>query len=165
MQVFRVRTPPEAIALVSRLLEYTPGARITPLQACAHPFFNELREGNKVLPNGREFPPLFNFTEQGESIASATSRQTYSSSYLLLELAIQPSLNASLLPRNPNDAPSNAGQSSSSQPSAGGGNVNETSSNQQSQSSLNQSDITIQTADSTTVKADASQQVQASTMG
>lgn len=67
LQVFRVRTPPEAIALVSRLLEYTPGARITPLQACAHPFFNELREGNKVLPNGREFPPLFNFTEQGEN--------------------------------------------------------------------------------------------------
>ena len=66
-QVFRVRTPPEAIALVSRLLEYTPGARITPLQACAHPFFNELREGNKTLPNGREFPPLFNFTEQGKS--------------------------------------------------------------------------------------------------
>lgn len=66
MQVFRVRTPPEAIALVSRLLEYTPGARITPMQACAHPFFNELREGSKVLPNGREFPPLFNFTEQGE---------------------------------------------------------------------------------------------------
>jgi hypothetical protein len=68
-------------------------------------------------------------------------------------------LNASLLPRNPNDAPSNAGQSSSSQPSAATG--NETSSNQQS---LNQSDITIQ-SDSTTVKADASQQVQASTMG
>lgn len=83
----------------------------------------------------------------------------------ILELAIQPSLNASLQARNPNDAPS-AGQSSSSQPSAGGGNVNEPSSNQQqSQSSLNQSDITIQTADSTTVKADASQQVQASSMG
>lgn len=61
-----MRTPPEAIALVSRLLEYTPGARITPLQACAHPFFNELREGNKILPNGREFPPLFNFTELGK---------------------------------------------------------------------------------------------------
>ena len=66
--MFRVRTPPEAIALVSRLLEYTPGARITPLQACAHPFFNELREGNKTLPHGREFPPLFNFTEQGKSL-------------------------------------------------------------------------------------------------
>lgn len=92
-KVFRARTPPDAIALVSRLLEYTPGTRITPIQACAHPFFNELREGNKQLPNGREFPPLFNFTEQ--------------------ELAIQPSLNLILRPRNPNDA-AKAGQSSSS---------------------------------------------------
>jgi serine/threonine protein kinase len=74
-QVFRVRTPPEAIALVSRLLEYTPGARITPLQACAHPFFNELREGNKILPNGREFPPLFNFTEQGKKWCGAIRSQ------------------------------------------------------------------------------------------
>jgi glycogen synthase kinase 3 beta len=38
-KVFRVRTSPEAIDLVSRLLEYTPSARITPLQACAHMFF------------------------------------------------------------------------------------------------------------------------------
>ncbi|XP_029728813.2 glycogen synthase kinase-3 beta isoform X2 [Aedes albopictus] len=91
-KVFRARTPPDAIALVSRLLEYTPGSRITPIQACAHPFFNELREGNRTLPNGREFPPLFNFTEQ--------------------ELAIQPNLNLILRPRNPNDA--KAGQSSSS---------------------------------------------------
>ncbi|XP_055550195.1 glycogen synthase kinase-3 beta isoform X2 [Wyeomyia smithii] len=91
-KVFRARTPPDAIALVSRLLEYTPGTRISPIQACAHPFFNELREGNKTLPSGREFPPLFNFTEQ--------------------ELAIQPSLNLILRPRNPNDA--KAGQSSSS---------------------------------------------------
>jgi glycogen synthase kinase 3 beta len=36
------------------------------MQACAHPFFNELREGSKTLPNGRDFPPLFNFTEQGK---------------------------------------------------------------------------------------------------
>ena len=33
-----------APAQVSRLLEYTPSARITPLQACAHTFFDELRE-------------------------------------------------------------------------------------------------------------------------
>ena len=43
-KVFRARTSPEAIDLVSRLLEYTPSARITPLQACAHTFFDELRE-------------------------------------------------------------------------------------------------------------------------
>lgn len=64
-QVFRPRTPPEAIALCSRLLEYTPTARLTPLEACAHSFFDELRDPNIKLPNGREKPSLFNFTTQG----------------------------------------------------------------------------------------------------
>ena len=31
------------------------------LDACAHSFFDELREPNARLPNGRPFPPLFNF--------------------------------------------------------------------------------------------------------
>uniref|UniRef100_A0AAG5CR93 Protein kinase domain-containing protein n=1 Tax=Anopheles atroparvus TaxID=41427 RepID=A0AAG5CR93_ANOAO len=101
-KVFRTRTPPDAIALVSRLLEYTPGTRITPMQACAHPFFNELREGSKTLPNGREFPPLFNFTEQ--------------------ELAIQPSLNLILRPRNPNELASKASSSGSMEGGSGSGN-------------------------------------------
>ncbi|XP_054718738.1 glycogen synthase kinase-3 beta-like isoform X2 [Uloborus diversus] len=77
-KVFKARTSPEAIDLVSRLLEYTPSARITPLQACAHKFFDELREPGTRLPNNRELPPLFNFTEH--------------------ELKIQPSLNALLIP-------------------------------------------------------------------
>merc|ERR1711974_409503 len=77
-KVFRARTSPEAIDLVSRLLEYTPSARITPLQACAHTFFDELREPGTKLPSGRELPVLFNFTEQ--------------------ELKIQPSLNSQLVP-------------------------------------------------------------------
>jgi hypothetical protein len=79
----------------------------------------------------------------------------------ILELAISPTLNISLMPRNPNDG-SSAGQSSSQQLNASG---TETSSNQQSQSSLNQTEITIPSAEPTTVKADASQQVQASSMG
>ena len=78
VKVFRARTSPEAIDLVSRLLEYTPSARISPLQACAHSFFDELREAGTKLPNGRDLPQLFNFTEQ--------------------ELKIQPSLNSQLLP-------------------------------------------------------------------
>ena len=65
VQVFRPRTPVEAITLVSRLLEYTPGARVTPLEACAHGFFDELREQKTRLPNGRELPPLFNWTQTG----------------------------------------------------------------------------------------------------
>uniref|UniRef100_A0A8C6XAN6 Glycogen synthase kinase-3 beta n=1 Tax=Naja naja TaxID=35670 RepID=A0A8C6XAN6_NAJNA len=63
-KVFRPRTPPEAIALCSRLLEYTPTARLTPLEACAHSFFDELRDPNIKLPSGREKPALFNFTTQ-----------------------------------------------------------------------------------------------------
>ena len=65
IQVFRPRTPPEALDLVSRLLEYTPSSRITPMEACAHAFFNELRQPGTRMPNGREFPPLYNFTPQG----------------------------------------------------------------------------------------------------
>jgi glycogen synthase kinase 3 beta len=77
-KVFRPRTPSEAIELVSLLLEYTPSRRIEPLEACAHVFFDELREPNTRLPNGRELPPLFNFSSQ--------------------ELAIKPALNSKLIP-------------------------------------------------------------------
>nr|NP_001401052.1 shaggy, isoform T [Drosophila melanogaster]UYK33051.1 shaggy, isoform T [Drosophila melanogaster] len=96
-KVFRIRTPTEAINLVSLLLEYTPSARITPLKACAHPFFDELRmEGNHTLPNGRDMPPLFNFTEH--------------------ELSIQPSLVPQLLPKHLQNASGPGGN----RPSAGG---------------------------------------------
>ncbi|XP_016843507.1 glycogen synthase kinase-3 beta isoform X3 [Nasonia vitripennis] len=78
-KVFRARTPHEAMELVARLLEYTPSLRMTPLEACAHSFFKELREQGTRLPNGRELPPLFNFTDH--------------------ELRIQPSLNSQLIPK------------------------------------------------------------------
>ncbi|CAH2038760.1 unnamed protein product [Thlaspi arvense] len=75
-QVFHKRMPPEAIDLASRLLQYSPSLRCTAqnnfvhenerkrLEACAHPFFNELREPNVRLPNGRPLPPLFNFKQE-----------------------------------------------------------------------------------------------------
>ncbi|KAL5020447.1 hypothetical protein ScPMuIL_003339 [Solemya velum] len=106
-KVFRPRTPPEAIQVVSRLLEYTPSARISPLEACAHTFFDELRDPNTRLTNGREVPPLFNFTPQ--------------------ELAIDHSLNSTLIPphaRQPgNDAtasPSGPVSSDTGSPNPGG---------------------------------------------
>lgn len=37
---------------------------INQLEACAHPFFDELREPNARLPNGRPLPPLFNFKQE-----------------------------------------------------------------------------------------------------
>ncbi|XP_037800032.1 glycogen synthase kinase-3 beta isoform X3 [Penaeus vannamei] len=87
-KVFRQRTPEDAINLVSRLLEYTPSARITPLQACAHKFFDELRDPNTRLPNNRELPPLFNFTEH--------------------EIKIQPELNNKLIPSHYRGEPANS---------------------------------------------------------
>jgi len=62
-KVFRPRTPPDAISLCSRLLEYSPDSRILPLDSCAHSFFDELRQPGTKLPNGNALPPLFNFTE------------------------------------------------------------------------------------------------------
>ena len=99
-KVFRARTSPEAIDLVSRLLEYTPSARITPLQACAHTYFDELREPGTKLPNGRDLPPLFNFTDA--------------------ELMIQPTLNAQLVPAHLAKSTSSSNDKEDSKEAAGG---------------------------------------------
>ncbi|KVI09168.1 Protein kinase, ATP binding site-containing protein, partial [Cynara cardunculus var. scolymus] len=63
-KIFHKRTPPEAVDLVSRLLQYSPNLRCNALEACIHPFFDELRDPNTRLPNGRPLPPLFNFKPQ-----------------------------------------------------------------------------------------------------
>uniref|UniRef100_A0A0D9Y646 non-specific serine/threonine protein kinase n=1 Tax=Oryza glumipatula TaxID=40148 RepID=A0A0D9Y646_9ORYZ len=60
-KVFHKRLPPEAVDLVSRLLQYSPNLRCTAVEALVHPFFDELRDPNARLPNGRFLPPLFNF--------------------------------------------------------------------------------------------------------
>ena len=102
-KVFKPRTPPEAIDLVNCLLEYTPGNRTPPLDACAHAFFDELRDPATRLPNGKELPQLFNFTAQ--------------------EMAIKPSLMNALYPSHAQKShgmaslPSGSGEPSGSQSS------------------------------------------------
>ncbi|KAH7542908.1 hypothetical protein FEM48_Zijuj02G0125100 [Ziziphus jujuba var. spinosa] len=64
-KIFHKRMPPEAVDLVSRLLQYSPNLRCSALDALIHPFFDELREPNTRLPNGRFLPPLFNFKSHG----------------------------------------------------------------------------------------------------
>ncbi|CAN1853242.1 Shaggy-related protein kinase epsilon [Linum perenne] len=49
-KIFHKRMPPEAVDLVSRLLQYSPNLRST-----------ALRDANARLPSGRHLPPLFNF--------------------------------------------------------------------------------------------------------
>uniref|UniRef100_A0A0E0JHG6 non-specific serine/threonine protein kinase n=1 Tax=Oryza punctata TaxID=4537 RepID=A0A0E0JHG6_ORYPU len=60
-KIFHKRMPSEAVDLVSRLLQYSPHLRCTALEVLIHPFFDELRDPNARLPNGRTLPPLFNF--------------------------------------------------------------------------------------------------------
>ncbi|XP_013927331.1 PREDICTED: glycogen synthase kinase-3 alpha-like [Thamnophis sirtalis] len=104
LQVFKPRTPLEAISLCSRLLEYTPATRLSPLEACANSFFDELREPNARLANGRDLPPLFNFSP--------------------VELSIQPGLNSNLIPPHIRSQASSVGTVSGSGTSHSEGRMN-----------------------------------------
>ena len=65
-KVFRSRiTSPESIDLLTKLLDYTPTLRLTAVEAMAHAFFDDLRKPETKLPNGKDLPPLFDFTPLG----------------------------------------------------------------------------------------------------
>jgi hypothetical protein len=38
------------------MIRYEPTRRLTPLQALGHPFFDDLRDPSKSLPDGKPFP-------------------------------------------------------------------------------------------------------------
>lgn len=79
MQVFRPRTAPEAIKLVEKLLEYTPEARLSAVEAMCHPFFDELRnEDTRLQPQDKPLPRLFDFTREGEANLIHLSLRRYS---------------------------------------------------------------------------------------
>lgn len=62
-RVFRQRTTNDAVDLVSKMLQYSPTTRISPMQGLAHPYFDELRASSSRLPNDKPLPPLFDFSE------------------------------------------------------------------------------------------------------
>jgi serine/threonine protein kinase len=95
-KVFRNRTPQLAIDLVCRLLDYTPATRLTPLDACAHAFFDELRDPDTRLPNG-PLPLLFNFSQLG-LFKKSFLILSKNVSLTTLELNINPTLNSRLIP-------------------------------------------------------------------
>ncbi|KAL3671959.1 Glycogen synthase kinase-3 beta [Phytophthora oleae] len=74
-KIFRSRTPPEAINLLSKMLVYDPKRRAKPLEAAAHPFFDELRQKDLKLPNDVPAPALFNFTLQELSQVDVSTRE------------------------------------------------------------------------------------------
>jgi glycogen synthase kinase 3 beta len=87
-KVFRSRhTTPEALDLITKLLDYTPNNRPTAWESLTHPFFDELRLEDTKLPNGKDLPRLFNFSQFGIF-------------YFYLELSIRPDLNKQLVPNH-----------------------------------------------------------------
>uniref|UniRef100_A0A1I8IDN9 Protein kinase domain-containing protein n=1 Tax=Macrostomum lignano TaxID=282301 RepID=A0A1I8IDN9_9PLAT len=114
-KVFRPRTPSEAINLITRLLIYRPQQRVSPLEACSHQFFDELRAESTRLSSGQPLPLLFNFSQA--------------------ELSIKPELSTSLIPQHAaattaasGEGPSSVGGGGTSKSTAaasasGGGNV------------------------------------------
>ncbi|KAL1915859.1 uncharacterized protein VTP21DRAFT_6247 [Calcarisporiella thermophila] len=62
-KIFKSRSSPEAIDLLSYLLVYSPQQRLTAIEAMCHPFFDELRDPNTRMLGGAELPPLFDFSE------------------------------------------------------------------------------------------------------
>lgn len=79
-KVFKSKTSPEAIDFVSLLLQYSPNKRLTAIEALAHPYFDELRDPNTKMLNGKVLPKLFNFSKH--------------------ELSIRPDLNTTLVPKH-----------------------------------------------------------------
>ncbi len=49
-KVFNAFTPDDAIDLIGKLLVYTPTARFDSFDAMTHPYFDDLRVPNCVLP-------------------------------------------------------------------------------------------------------------------
>lgn len=101
-QVFR-KADPNAIDLISRLLEYTPTQRLSAIDAMVHPFFDELRDPNTRLPDSRhangplkDMPTLFDFNHHGK--LSSVRQRPDSNANLLSELSIAPHLNHQLVP-------------------------------------------------------------------
>lgn len=68
-KVFRVRTTPDAIDLVSKMLQYSPTKRLRPMEGLTHEYFDELRSPTCRLPNGKSLPPLFDFSKHEFKVA------------------------------------------------------------------------------------------------
>lgn len=57
---------PAAVDLIKRMLVYSPEERISAIEACAHPYFDDLREGKVSLPSGEPLPASLFVFDEGE---------------------------------------------------------------------------------------------------
>ena len=63
-KVFKGRgMPKEFMELMDKMLMYAPNKRMKPIYLLGLPFFDELRDKNTKLENGKDLPDLFNFNK------------------------------------------------------------------------------------------------------
>jgi len=74
-QVLKSAASPSAVDLMNKILTYNPATRLSPLEICAHSFFDQLRDESTRLPNGQPLPNLFDFTEKELAGASVELRR------------------------------------------------------------------------------------------
>ncbi|KAI9105349.1 protein kinase gsk3 [Phlyctochytrium arcticum] len=55
-------TTTESLDLIGQVLEFSPVLRVTAIQALVHPFFDELRQPETKMVDGKDLPPLFDFS-------------------------------------------------------------------------------------------------------
>nr|XP_027198036.1 shaggy-related protein kinase GSK2-like [Dermatophagoides pteronyssinus] len=70
----KVDVNPHAIELASALLQFVPSQRIKPYEALALPIFDDLRDEDFRLPDGKRPPPLFTFSEHELAQMSENTR-------------------------------------------------------------------------------------------
>jgi len=61
---FKDVIPVDALDLVSKLLVYSPGQRLKPIEALIHPFFDELRNPSLYTSPHNRIPNLFDFFKE-----------------------------------------------------------------------------------------------------
>jgi len=67
--VFKKNVLPDVLSLLAQFLQYDPEARVRPLEACAHRFFDELRDERTRCPDNQPLPSeLFNLTSREQRI-------------------------------------------------------------------------------------------------
>lgn len=94
----------DAIALLACLLKYDPEARIRPLEACAHSYFDELRNSECRCPDGLPVTPdLFNLTQRELRTCPQALRERLIPSWHVARMPNQPSGAASPAPGTGDD--------------------------------------------------------------
>ncbi|CAD8140379.1 unnamed protein product [Paramecium octaurelia] len=68
------------IDLISKLMVYPPKERLRPLEALAHPFFNDIRQAGFGIPN-QTLPDFFDFTKEELSIQPEIAPKLYPTWY------------------------------------------------------------------------------------